>query len=172
MRNEYDWRYWTTPVFLILLLFASIVAEAVCERVPTVLCAAALVIGALAAFGVPSVARATAAINEVGSRQYDKIVNLRCTHFIGNYWYAWASVFYNRAHAIEPKLWAVTMRSDITRDEWDQMPPARRRYCGMCGDPSINYYELVFKLGPLKHIAADRDMCLYLSAAPKVLQPR
>jgi hypothetical protein len=170
MKNAYEWRYWTVPIALIFLVVASFVADSICLLLheATGSSAAAMVIAVLLfaiaivrIFGVPSLELARTTINSVSGLHYAKIEQLRCTHMIGNYWVAWSSVFYNRSHNIQPPLWAVSLRSETTEHLWSKIPPRERRYCGVCGDPMNNYYEIVFKLAPLRHTETAGDLCLF-----------
>jgi hypothetical protein len=169
-RNQYEWRYWTVPIMLVLLSIASLVADAVfgglealfrSEIIASAFCGVLLVAATLLAFGWPSVSKARAGIDIVSGRYYDKVKQLRCTHMLGDYWVAWSSVFYNRSHRIQPPLWAISLRSGETAGMWSKTPLPERRYCGICGDYMNNYYIIVNKLGDLRHTSQTGDLCLY-----------
>jgi hypothetical protein len=170
IRNLYEWRYWTVPVALIFLTIASVVADriyvwlhrlvgstAISATVSLLVFAASII----QVFGLPSPRAARASLESASGADYDKVVRLNCTHMIGNYWIAWSSVFHNRSRRIQPPLWAVSLRSEATEDLWSRIPPGERRYCGVCGDTMNNYYEIVFKLGPLRHTDQADSICLY-----------
>jgi hypothetical protein len=170
MKNAYEWRYWTVPVVLIFLVLASFVADSIYlllqGATASSVAAAAIAVLLFAAaiiriFGLPSVERALASIDAVSGVHYAKIERLGCTHMIGDYWIAWSSVFYNRSHDIQPPLWAVSLRSETTEHLWSRIPPAERRYCGVCGDRMNNYYEIVFKLAPLRHTGQADNLCVF-----------
>ena len=170
MKNAYEWRYWTVPVVLIFLVLASFVADSMYlllqQATASSVAASAIAVLLFAAaivriFGLPSVEQARASIDAVSRVHYAKIEQLGCTHMIGDYWIAWSSVFYNRSHDIQPPLWAVSLRSEPTEHLWSTIPPAERRYCGVCGDRMNNYYEIVFKLSPLRHTGQADNLCVF-----------
>jgi hypothetical protein len=168
--NLYEWRYWTVPMVLIFLVVASFLADSafgLLEYISgsTSVTAALLVLAmgavVIRVFGVPSISTARQDLEAVSRANYDKVRSLNCTHMIGDYWVAWSSVFYNRSRNIQPPLWAVSLRSEETQDLWSRIPPAERRYCGICGDRMNNYYEIIFKLAPLRHTDQSGNLCLY-----------
>jgi hypothetical protein len=170
MKNAYEWRYWTIPIALIFLVVASFIGDSLYillqQATASSITAAAISvllfsIGIVRVFGLPSAELARANINSVSGVHYAKVDQLRCTHMIGDYWGAWSSVFYNRSHGIQPPLWAVSLRSEATEHLWSKIPPAERRYCGVCGDFMNNYYEIVFKLAPLRHTGQADNLCLF-----------
>jgi hypothetical protein len=170
IRNLYEWRYWTIPVAFVFLIGAAFLAGCVydllrritdSEWVTASLCVLLFVAAVVKAFGIPSVEHARTGIERVSSADYAKVKQLGCTHMLGDYWIAWSSVFYNRSHRIQPPLWAVSLRSEETQDLWSATPPGERNYCGVCGDIMNNYYQIVFKLGPLRHTDTAGNLCLF-----------
>jgi hypothetical protein len=170
MKNAYEWRYWTIPAILIFLVIASFLADSIYQFLTEATASTAAVIAVVLllfaasivrVFGVPSVELARDSIDSVSRVHYAKIEQLKCTHVIGDYWIAWSSVFYNRSHNIQPPLWAVSLRSEATQDLWSRIAPVERRYCGVCGDQMNNYYEIVFKLAPLRHTGQSDNLCLF-----------
>ena len=170
MKNAYEWRYLTIPLALTFLVIASFLADSIYQLLSqaTASTAAAtglalllFAVGIIRVFGMPSAELARASIDSVSRAHYAKIDRLKCTHVIGDYWVAWSSVFYNRSHNIQPPLWAVSLRSEVTEDLWSRIPAVERRYCGVCGDRMNNYYEIVFNLAPLRHTGQTDNLCLF-----------
>jgi hypothetical protein len=170
VRNLYEWRYWTVPIALIFLVIASFIADSVfgllqrataSTGIAAFLCLLAIGGAVVKGFSLPSLSLARTGIDYVSRVDYEKVKRLQCTHMLGDYWVAWSSVFYNRSHNIQPPLWAVSLRSQATEDLWSKTPPGERRYCGICGDRMNNYYQITFKLGPLRHTDQVDNLCLF-----------
>ena len=170
IRNYYEWRYWTVPMALIFLIAASCIADSTyvwLERLTgspqraALIAMLVLAAATVRVFGVPSLSAARAGIDSVSRAHYANVERLGCTHMLGDYWVAWSSVFFNRSQKIQPPLWAISLRSEVTEDLWSKAPATARRYCGVCGDPMNNYYIIVFRLGALRHTGQADNLCLF-----------
>ena len=137
MHNNFEPRYWTTPLALLLLVAAGWTgraAFAALERMfgsRTVASAMAVLIVAAASlkvFGAPNPIWARGLVMGTAAKWGEDALKLGCTHIVGDYSIAWMSVFHARATGHE--MWAVVPRAEVTRDLWDRTPKEARRYCG------------------------------------------
>lgn len=172
-RNLYEARYWTMPVAMLIVVASAgllgILYDALARRneaIASTLFPLALIATTLNGFGIPSVTRATAALESRTASAAALIDRFGCTHMVGNYALAWPAVFHSRMHHRQPGLWAITPRSEVTMDLWSKMPESERRYCGLCGDPINPLIVRHFALPDLQEAARDRGVCLF-NPAPK-----
>jgi hypothetical protein len=165
--NLYDPRYWTIPVMLLLLLATAWMSSAFIRLFTNILgsetialfLAGALLAGAVInMFGFPSYANAKKQLAESITLYDNDERALGCTHFLGNYQIAWTSVF-QRESSGGPPLYAISDRSQVTRDRWDWDSRRPRTYCGVPGDPTREMWRQVFKLPPLIETARAGPLC-------------
>lgn len=166
-KNGYEPRYWTIPLLAILLPQMTYVARTLRAEVSRVLeseaaavalCALTLAIVTLRGSGTPSITTTLARLDAASGKRYPSVQRLRCTHLVGDYWFAWESVFYNRSHALPPKIWAVTGRGGELMPQW-YGSTEERRYCGLCGNAFNAYMATQFKLPALREVQRDGDVC-------------
>ena len=116
---------------------------------------------AIRVFGFPSPARALTEISQATSDAAAPSPQLGCTHIIGDYWYAWETVFNNRLNSKNQRIWAVSFRSDATRDAWTAMPASDRRYCAICSDVQIEAIRSQEGVGQLTKEAELNGVCVF-----------
>jgi len=159
--NGYSPRYWTILAVLFLLLVTGWVSAELIrlftnalnsERL-TVACAGSLLATCvLLMFGLPSNVKARAYLAENINRYDADERSLGCTHFVGDYWIGWTSVF-QRESSGGPPIYAITRRSEVTRYLWDWPAGRLRTYCGLQGDPDRERWIQAFGLPPLYETA-------------------
>jgi hypothetical protein len=168
MRNDYQPRYWTVPLTLVVVAAAAYPARALFEGLRAVIgskvltaaiVAMLLVTAGIQAFGFPSARRALEAMDSATGTWFAEAEGLGCTHLLGNYRMAWNTAFYGRAHGRNPK-YAITLRSEVVRDEWDRVPASKRKYCVLCSQPSDQlFWRAHMKLGEVHQTGATGDVC-------------
>jgi len=119
------------------------------ERLSVVCTSSLLATAVFLIFGLPSNGKARAYLAENINRYDADERSLGCTHFVGDYWIGWTSVF-QRESSGGPPIYAITRRSEVTRDLWDWPPGRVRTYCGLQGDPDRELWIQSFGLPPLR----------------------
>jgi hypothetical protein len=173
--NRYATRYWTIPAMLFLLLvtgwtsaaFIRLLSHALRSEGLTLFCTATLLaVAVFSIFGLPSYGKAAAYLAESTNRFDADERALGCTHLVGSYWIGWTSVF-QRESSGGPPIYAITNRSEVTRDRWDWAPGRLRTYCGEPGDSDRERWIRAFGLPPLRETVRAGTLCkLEITAAP------
>jgi hypothetical protein len=168
----YNPRYWTIPVVILLLLVTGWVSAAsvrlLCKGWATkdsvALHACGLLVSViLYIFGMPSYGKAKAYLAQNINRYDADERALGCTHIVGNYLIGWTSVF-QRESSGGPPIFAITNRSDVTKDRWDWPPDRPRTYCGVPGlwDREGNWWlpwVKVYGLPPMRETVRSGTLC-------------
>jgi hypothetical protein len=116
-------------------------------------------------FGLPSPARARANMERATSDLSGPVDRLGCTHFVGNYWYVWETVFHDRLQTGQRRLWGISHRAAVTRDSWTKLPREQRRYCALCSDTMIEHMRTTEGVGPLTKETELSGVCLFKELA-------
>jgi hypothetical protein len=165
--NEYDPRYWTISVMLLLFLATGWVSSAIVrlltnmmgsQHVALFLSGSLLVGLVLNIFGFPSYTKAKSYLSDNIDRFDRDERALGCTHFVGSYWVGWTSVF-QRESSGGPPLYAITNRAGVIRDRWNWEPSRPRTYCGIPGDPEREIWSRIFGLPPLRESTRSGGLC-------------
>jgi hypothetical protein len=168
--NGYSPRYCTISVMLLLFVATGWVSAAIVRLLSNRMGAQAalLVSGFVLAslivgiFGFPSYTAAKSYLsNGLDRIHFDADQDARtlgCTHFVGNYWIGWILVFQRESHG-GPPIYAITARSQDTRDLWNWDPSRARTYCGIPGDAERETWRSVFGLPPLRESTRYGGLC-------------
>ncbi|MDX2154338.1 MAG: hypothetical protein SFV54_26595 [Bryobacteraceae bacterium] len=168
--GQFEPRYWTSPLALVLLPSAAAVSQLVLrvlgpETAGKIVSALGLLLAAVLGFGIPSPGTARHTVVSASAVHQRGIIALRCTHFVGNYAAGWQAAFHQRATRPEKSLHALTMRAEVLANQWNAVPPDLRVYCGLCGDPEREFYEHHFGLPKMKLIGKSDGICVYEPSA-------
>lgn len=82
----------------------------------------------VARFGVPSPQTAWDSLVNRLAANYAPVKEAHCTHVAGDYYRVWDAVLYTRLTE-QPKVWAITDRSEVTRKLWDVRKFRNPRIC-------------------------------------------
>jgi hypothetical protein len=130
--NQYVPRYLLPSVILVQAALAMLIVvplsracDAGTRRLLPASVALALLLGAAAAYGLPSPGRVRADLERLGDLTPD-VLAARCTHLAGDYWTVWPTIFH--AHLVlnergeQRPLWGVTFRAQPTSQLWWNTP--------------------------------------------------
>jgi hypothetical protein len=167
--NNYDSRYIAGPVLVLAMLALLILVQPVADALlqsagaaaATLVCCFIALIMVIRVFGFPSARQALTQISHATSDVGVPRPELGCTHIIGNYWYAWETVFNDRLISKNRRVWAVSFRSDATRDAWTAIPTSDRRYCAVCSDAQIELIRSQEGVGQLTKETEVDGICVF-----------
>ncbi|MFH1113113.1 MAG: hypothetical protein V1792_04260 [Pseudomonadota bacterium] len=131
--NGYAGRYMSTSFMLVVVICAAVPPAGLAppqirryRHLINALALAILILVPTIRFGLPSVVTMREALDLVCGKYSSDIVESGCTHFAGNYWKVWPSVFHAnlllREKAIGRTVWGMSYRCENSRVMW----PAER----------------------------------------------
>jgi hypothetical protein len=168
-KNGYDARYIIAPILIItaVAIYALIGPAALwLQRLlgrSTAVALSCLLGAAIVTrlFGMPSPRAALDHLDRATSDVAGPVRALSCTHVIGSYWSVWETVFNDRLHTRQQRLWGVSHRSDAVRDQWTSIPAANRRFCAVCTDTYVDYERVANGVGRLEKEGEVAGVCAY-----------
>jgi hypothetical protein len=131
--NNYVSRYYVPPALFFQCAFSILIATIFLGRLDTsrlrrlsALAAPALLVASAAAYGMPSLARVRADLDDtLGARTLDVVAG-RCNLVAGDYWDVWPTVFHaNLVHYEQHDgqvVWGVTFRGSPAQPLWQSIP--------------------------------------------------
>ncbi len=156
--NDSDGRYLLLSRTLLLIWPATLLTAGILRQAPGWRQAlqgallTALIATTLLRYGLPSVDKARAGLEQATGRYGQALLTQGCTHVAGDYWTVWPAVFNARWRAWERnqpgQVWGVSERAHNTSQLWSAMPFDRMRICGVRDDAS--YADYVRGMGVVK----------------------
>jgi hypothetical protein len=126
-------RYTKPSIFLVQMACIMVFAAPLCRVFPVrvrrvgAFGAPCLVGAAFLSFGMPSLHQVRADLDRRCGAYSADLLACGCSHFAGNYWRVWPSVFHANLLAHEQHerrmIWGVTYRGEATWRKWRHMPP-------------------------------------------------
>lgn len=185
-RQLFDVRYLASGLTLLTVagpaLFFCLVLEktpAAWQRSANALVLAALIPLTLFRFGLPSPARARAALDAGLGKSSETLLASGTTHVIGNFWRVWPAVFHTNLllfeHGEARRVWGITFRSAPTRSLWAPADWSRARFAVLGPDGEAEWARRHFGIPPLGRvihpgIVRRMDPAPPLAAEPEAAQ--
>jgi hypothetical protein len=157
-------RYTKPSIFLLQMACIIVCAVPLCAAFPVRVrhlgnfAALCLLGAALFTFGMPSLQQVRADLDRRCGAYSAELLASGCSHFAGNYWRVWPSVFHANLLAHEQNerrtIWGLTYRGEATQRRWRHMPAGEVRVALPAdGDPEALNYLKQFGFLPLTKMA-------------------
>ena len=130
----------------------------------------ALVFSALGAvvndWGYPSVSSVENHLKSAHPVGVNELIAARCTHVAGDYWKVWPAMYMVNWHYTdnsEPnRIWALSHRSEPTKQYWGHVPTDNIRVGCFVGDPKAAEYRNMLGV-KLKHVETQGEIEVWVS---------
>jgi hypothetical protein len=170
--GKFDQRYTKPSIFLLQMGCIMVCAVPLCAVLPArvhrclcALTAPCLLGAALLNFGTPSLHRVRADLDRrFGAYSADLLAG-GCSHFAGNYWRVWPTVFHANLLAHEQHegrtIWGLTYRGEATRRKWRHLPAEEVRVAlPVDSDPEALDYLKQFGFAPPTKTESRKTICI------------
>jgi hypothetical protein len=164
-------RYTKPSVFLLQMACIILVAAPLCAVLPArirrlhALSAPCILGAALLSFGWPSLHRVREDLDRRCGTYSCAVLAGGCSHFAGNYWTVWPTVFHANLLAYEEHerrmIWGLTYRGEATQRKWRHMPAEEVRVALPAdSEPEALAYLKQFGFLPLTKMAKRQTICI------------
>ena len=157
--NAFHWRYLAPSAVLVHVAAVGLLAEPLGRLGRRALTAALVLLpaAALAASGVPSLARVRQDLDAVAGRHTEDVLEAGCNLVAGDYWTVWPAVWHAtwvaRERGLERRFWGIAHRANPTVSQWRALPPQALRVCVPLGeDREAERWLRAFHLWPAREI--------------------
>ena len=129
-------------------------------RIQTVL-ALLVVTSVFITWGFPSAFNVETCLKSAHSDGVNELIAARCTHVAGDYWKVWPAMLMVNWHytdnGVNDRIWALSHRSEPTKQYWANIPTNRIRVGCYSGDPKAAEYRNMLGV-KLKHVETQGEI--------------
>jgi hypothetical protein len=157
--NAFHWRYLAPSAVLVHVAAVGLLAEPLGRLGRRAFAAAMALVpaAAMAASGVPSLARVRADLDAAAGRHTEDVLSAGCNLVAGDYWSVWPAVWHAtwvaRERGLSQRFWGVAHRANPTVAQWRALPPDALRVCVPLGeDREAERWLRAFHLWPARKV--------------------
>ncbi|MBN1960236.1 MAG: hypothetical protein JW841_04760 [Deltaproteobacteria bacterium] len=169
--NMYASRYAIPSVILILVASAIQITDTFLlwfnsnkNKIFTIIFTIGLLFCLAYRFGPPSMSTARTQFDNTFGKNSANIINVGCTHLIGNYYEVWPAVLHSNMlryeHSNNSRIWGITARSVVNESLWRNTPFKDWTICQLGDDSEREKYINAYHLPKMREVKRVENLIL------------